>query len=89
MADKHQYFNGKMFTRDEDTGYYLCSSKSADGSRKRMHVYVWEYYNGFVPSGYHVHHKDEDKNILERYCEKEKVNKTEAISRGIKKLEQK
>jgi hypothetical protein len=32
---------------------------------------------------------DEDKNILERYCEKEKVNKTEAISRGIKKLEQK
>lgn len=62
MADKHQYFNGKMFTRDEDTGYYLCSSKSMDGGRKRMHVYVWEYYNGSVPDGYHVHHKDEDKN---------------------------
>lgn len=62
MADKHQYFNGKMFTRDEDTGYYLCSFKSADGTRKRMHVYVWEYYNGSVPSGYHIHHKDEDKS---------------------------
>ncbi len=62
MADKHQYFNGKMFTRDENTGYYLCSSKSADGSRNRMHVYVWEYYNGSVPDGYHVHHKDEDKS---------------------------
>ncbi len=62
MADKHQYFNGKMFTRDEDSGYYLCSSKSADGSRKRMHAYVWEYYNGSVPDGYHVHHKDEDKS---------------------------
>lgn len=62
MAEKHQYFNGKMFTRDEGTGYYLCSSKSPDGSRKRMHVYVWEYYNGSVPDGYHVHHKDEDKS---------------------------
>lgn len=62
MNGKHQYFNGKMFTRDEDTGYYLCSSKSDNGSRKRMHVYVWEYYNGSVPAGYHVHHKDEDKS---------------------------
>ena len=32
---------------------------------------------------------NEDKEILERYCEKEKVNKTEAISRGIRKLEEK
>lgn len=62
MAEKHQYFDGKMFTRDEETGYYLCSSKSVDGSRKRLHVYVWEYYNGPVPIGYHIHHKDEDKN---------------------------
>lgn len=62
MNDKHQYFNGKMFTKDENTGYYLCSSKSADGIRKRMHVYVWEYYNGSVPAGYHIHHKDEDKS---------------------------
>ena len=30
-----------------------------------------------------------DMSILERYCEKEKVNKTEAISRGIRKLEEK
>lgn len=62
MADKHQYFNGKMFTRDESTGYYLCSTKSSNGIRKRMHVYVWEYYNGSVPAGYHVHHKDENKS---------------------------
>lgn len=62
MPNKHQYFGGKMFTRDEGTGYYLCSSKSADGTRKRMHVYVWEYYNGAVPIGCHIHHKDEDKS---------------------------
>lgn len=29
---------------------------------------------------------EEDKKILEAYCEKENVNRTEAISRGIKKL---
>lgn len=62
MPDKHQYFKGKMFTRDENTGYYLCSTNSSDGRRKRMHVYVWEYYNGPVPAGYHVHHRDEDKS---------------------------
>lgn len=61
MTDKHQFFAGKMFTRDEKTGYYLCSTKSQDGIRKRMHVYVWEFYNGPVPLGCHVHHIDEDK----------------------------
>lgn len=29
---------------------------------------------------------DEDKDILDKYCEKENVNKTEAISKGIKSL---
>lgn len=62
MADKHLYFDGKMFTRDERTGYYLCSTKNSEGVRKRMHVYVWEFYNGPVPEGYHVHHIDEDKS---------------------------
>lgn len=62
MLSKHQYFDGKKFTRDERTGYYLCSTKSADGQRKRMHVYVWEYYNGKTPEGYHVHHIDGDKS---------------------------
>lgn len=27
-----------------------------------MHVYVWEYYNGLVPDGYHIHHIDGDKS---------------------------
>lgn len=30
---------------------------------------------------------DSDKKILEKYCEQHKVNQTEAISRGIRKLE--
>ena len=62
MADKYQYFDGRTFTRDEKTGYYLCSTASKDGTRKRMHVYVWEYYNGPIPNGYHIHHIDRNKS---------------------------
>lgn len=40
------------------------------------------------PNKISIRISDDDKKILERYCEKENVNKTEAISRGIKKLEQ-
>ena len=58
MSEKFQFFDGRKFTRDEKTGYYLCSTKDLIGSRKRMHVYVWEYYNGLVPEGYHIHHID-------------------------------
>lgn len=54
---KYQYFNGVKFTMDDKTGYYLNSS-----IRKRMHRYVWEYYNGEIPEGYHIHHKDKDKS---------------------------
>lgn len=38
------------------------------------------------PNKLSIRISDEDKAILESYCEKEKINKTEAISRGIKKL---
>lgn len=38
------------------------------------------------PNKISIRISDEDKDILERYCENENVNKTEAISRGIKKL---
>lgn len=50
-------FDGRSFRRDKRTGYYLASK----APRKRLHVYVWEFYNGAVPDGYHVHHKDGDK----------------------------
>lgn len=38
------------------------------------------------PNKLSIRISDEDKKILEDYCEIENVNKTEAISRGIKKL---
>lgn len=39
------------------------------------------------PNKISIRISDNDKELLEKYCEQEKVNKTEAISRGIKKLE--
>ena len=50
---KTQHFNGLHFTRDDRTGYYLNST-----IQKRMHRYVWESYNGEIPVGYEIHHKD-------------------------------
>ena len=41
------------------------------------------------PNKLSIRISDEDKKILEEYCNRENVNRTEAISRGIKKLEEK
>lgn len=38
------------------------------------------------PNKLSIRISDKDKETLEAYCEKEKVNKTEAISRGINLL---
>jgi len=57
-------FNGLKFRRDKKTGYYLNSS-----IHKRLHVYVWEYFNGEVPNGYQVHHKKGKQNNDIEYLE--------------------
>lgn len=57
MNEKYQYFNGRKYTRDDKTGYYLNST-----SRERIHRAVWAHYNGPIPDGYAIHHIDEDKS---------------------------
>ena len=59
---KTAIFGGISFRRDKRTGYYLAGSAREGGRRKRLHVYVWEYHNGAIPEGYHVHHIDHDKS---------------------------
>lgn len=49
-------FDGHKFRRDKKTGYYLCSTLHV-----RLHRYVWEYFNGAIPKGYHIHHIDGNK----------------------------
>lgn len=49
-------FDGLAFRLDKKTGYYLNAK-----THKRLHVYVWEHFNGKVPKGHHVHHADFNK----------------------------
>ena len=53
MAKFEQWFDDIKFTSSTADGYY-----KHQGLRMFMHRYVWEYYNGKIPEGYEVHHKD-------------------------------
>jgi hypothetical protein len=46
-----QEFDGKVYHLYKGERYY-------SRGRVRMHRAVWEYYNGPVPPGYDIHHKD-------------------------------
>lgn len=56
---EHIIFDGHKFTKDKTTGYYIKTT----APRKRLHIYVWEYYNNCkVPKGFDIHHKDMNKD---------------------------
>lgn len=59
---KTAYFDGYKFRRDAKTGYYLANKPTYQGKRERLHCYVWRYFNGPIPDGFHVHHVDENKS---------------------------
>lgn len=54
-------YDGKRFYEDKK-GYWLGQEVGPDGRprRIRLHIYVWEKYNGPVPEGYDIHHIDHD-----------------------------
>ena len=37
-------FYGKKYRQDKKTGYYVCTTASETGNRKRLHVAMWEEY---------------------------------------------
>lgn len=53
LTDKKQMFNGVT--------YYLCGYYFQKNG-VRLHRVVWEYHNGEIPKGYHIHHKDSDRS---------------------------
>lgn len=57
QGGKYAEFDGTRYCRDDRTGYYLNAT-----IRKRLHRAVWEYHNGEIPDGCHVHHVDGNKN---------------------------
>ena len=46
----YQTFNG--------VDYFQYEGRYFTRHTKVMHRVVWEYYNGPIPKGYHIHHKD-------------------------------
>lgn len=41
--------------------YYLCGTYFQRKGH-RLHRVVWEYHNGEIPDGYHIHHRDGDRS---------------------------
>ena len=50
------FFKGIRFT-PQSNGYY----RKTDGNRILMHRFVWESFNGQIPKGYDIHHRDGDR----------------------------
>jgi protein-arginine kinase activator protein McsA len=53
ISDTIQEFNNER--------YYLCGNYF-QRKGKRLHLAVYRFYNGDIPKGYHVHHKDNDRS---------------------------
>ena len=53
ISETVQKFNG--------LSYYKCG-QYFQRKGKRLHRMVWEYHNGEIPEGYHIHHIDHDRN---------------------------
>ena len=51
LSETQQLFNGEKF--------YRCGTYFQHNG-KRLHRAVWEFHNGEIPNGYHVHHVDGD-----------------------------
>ena len=60
MEEKIVEFNGKIYKRNPKSKYYFEYSTTNKGriGRPQLHRAVWEYYNGKIPKGYQIHHKD-------------------------------
>lgn len=61
---KTALYCGYKFRKDSNTGYYLCSTKTDIGKRERLHNFVYrtEYHLPYIPTGYHIHHIDGNKD---------------------------
>lgn len=59
-------FNGITFRRYpnakrlSDRKYYRADGRLRKQGISYLHREVWKFYNGEIPEGYHVHHKDEN-----------------------------
>ena len=48
-------------TKISDDGYYRITSRKEGNFQKYLHRLIFEEFYGWIPDGYHVHHKDGNK----------------------------
>ena len=53
-------FNGRLYYLRESQGYYYSPRKDRSGL-DMLHRMVFIHYNGEIPQGYCIHHKDGNK----------------------------
>lgn len=56
-------FNGIKYYK-QASGYYQraeTAKRNRENIERRLHRAIWKFYNGEIPKGYHIHHKDENK----------------------------
>jgi len=65
METIKEEFNGVVYTRcvnakDVTHRRYYYGKRPNSKRRTLLHRDKWEFYNGKIPEGYHIHHKDEN-----------------------------
>ena len=53
-----EYYDGHKINYSSSNGY---PSIFVDGKNVLLHRYVWEKFNGEIPEGFHIHHKDRNR----------------------------
>lgn len=61
---KRKYCNGgPLKAVDIGNGYFsVCLCKNGKTKNKTLHTIVWEAFNGKIPKGYDIHHKNHIKS---------------------------
>lgn len=58
IDEERVYYDGHLINFSSGTGYPTIW----DGKQnKLLHRYIWEKYNGEIPEGYQIHHKDKNR----------------------------
>lgn len=87
MEDKKVIFNDKLYIRNAKSNYYFAyeTKPSKRKNNPQLHRAVWEFYNGEIPKGYQIHHKDKDidNNDISNL---EMINRSEHLSKHSKEM---
>lgn len=88
MEKRTVTFNGETYVQQPNGYYFKYTTRNAERRHaKQLHRAVWEFYNGPIPDGYHIHHVDGNKDnndISNLEC----ISAKEHLSMHSKKLMQ-